>query len=104
MCVNNSSTETMVSWSPPDDPNGIIESYTVMYMPVSSPAVAGEVSGVNGLSQTLSDLNPYTRYTIVVCALTDKGVGEGSEPLELLTEESGELKVEVRRHSTVYLL
>ncbi len=80
-------------WSPPDDPNGIVENYTVMYMPLSSPDVASEVSGITGLSQTLSDLDPFTRYTVVVYALTDKGVGEGSEPLEVLTEESGELKV-----------
>ena len=40
-------------------------------------------------SQILEDLIPFRRYEVTVFALTDKGAGPGSVPLDVFTLEDG---------------
>ena len=74
-----------IFWSHPADPNGVIESYTIMYTETRT----GRVRNVSAtaLSKEIGGLMEYERYTVIVYALTDKGAGPGSDPLDVLTLE-----------------
>ena len=61
-----------------------------MYTPQSSNN-ATNITGITQLFENVTGLDHYSRYTVVVYALTDKGAGNGSDPLEVLTDESCKL-------------
>ena len=48
-----------------------------------------DTSNVNVTMFNITGLEEYERYTIVVYGETDAGVGPGSEPLDVLTDEGG---------------
>ena len=92
------STSLLVSWLPPSMPNGVLISYEVYYTGESSlnpvPAsfyhsLSSTISAPN-TSLVLSNLVPYSNYTISVRAFTSAGPGEYSEVIEDRTEEDGE--------------
>lgn len=56
-----------VSWSPPLQPNGIIEFYTVRL-----PEPRMEIRNTSILSVIFEDLVAYTEYTVTVTACTSK--------------------------------
>ena len=56
-----------VSWSPPLQPNGVIEFYTVR---LPEPRV--EVRNVTVFWVVFDDLEPYTEYSVTVTACTSK--------------------------------
>ena len=79
-------------------PNGVLTSYKVTYAGVSSvnpvpvtffQANSTTVSATY-TSLVLSDLVPYSNYTISVRAFTSAGPGEYSEGFQDITEEDGE--------------
>jgi receptor-type tyrosine-protein phosphatase F len=89
--VNSSSVE--VSWDPPadSDKNGVIRGYQIyvqpkntesMYytMPLRFNTASGDVTRFN-----VSGLQPDTRYTVQVAALTRKGDGSRSQPVRVKT-------------------
>ena len=96
--ANKTSTTLLVIWMPPSTPNGVLTSYEVYLTGVFS------VNSVNTsffrpfsviistptTSLVLSDLVPYSNYTISVRAFTSAGPGEYSEVIEDRTEEDGE--------------
>ena len=97
--ANKTSTTLLVSWLPPAIPNGVLTSYEVYYMGLSSvnlvlPSFYQPLSIILSAVSTsteLVNLVPYSNYTLSVRALTSGGPGEYSEQIEARTEEDGEL-------------
>lgn len=80
-------TTITITWTPPIPPNGEIESYSIEY----SSEVEGTLN-VTGIPPSifqyqLTGLMEYVNYTIVVYAHTDKGRGDGSDPITVETNE-----------------
>ena len=83
---NLTATSIRVSWSTPAEPNGIIDNYTIEYTDLST----NEMLSIDSITSTfvnITGLMEYQQYTIVVYAYTDKGRGNGSDPLVVLTAE-----------------
>ena len=89
---NVTATSIRLFWDPPLEPNGILQYYRVMY-----------VEAVTGRTVTIPDILPgsentgllieplmeYHEYVMTVAASTDKGFGNYSDPLDVLTDEHG---------------
>ena len=98
--ANKTSTTLLVTWRPPSTPNGVLISYELQYTGISSenpvPSFFYQPQFINVSIQIpeasilLSDLVPYSNYTISVRAFTSAGPGEYSEVIEDRTEEDGE--------------
>ncbi|KAL3199823.1 hypothetical protein MRX96_043749 [Rhipicephalus microplus] len=79
--LQNGSRNATVSWGPPEQKNGVIRSYQVVYRPLArrvqrcaalnDPATTVMVSPIRR-SVTLTPLHPYTKYHFSVAALTIK--------------------------------
>ena len=82
------STSFTVTWLPPANPNGIIDNYTLQYTDNTTGMMTIEM-GIMTESQVLESLSPFRRYQVVVSALTDKGPGPQSVPLDVTTLEDG---------------
>ena len=52
-----------------------------------------DTTNVNETMFNITDLDEFERYTIVVYGETDAGVGPGSDPLDVLTDEGGMLSL-----------
>ena len=96
--VSKTSTSLTVEWVSSVIPNGVLTSYEVTYTGVTSVNPVPEsfvqplsiaVSAPN-TSLVLSDLVPYSNYTISARAFTNAGPGEYSEVIEDRTVEDGE--------------
>ncbi|XP_053319639.1 phosphatidylinositol phosphatase PTPRQ [Spea bombifrons] len=82
---NISSTEIVVSFSPPLMPNGIIRYYTI-YIAWLNGTMERTLNTTN-LSANVTGLKMYTRYILRLSASTIKGEGILSVPYYILTEE-----------------
>ncbi|KAL4659549.1 phosphatidylinositol phosphatase PTPRQ-like isoform X3 [Arapaima gigas] len=81
---NITSSSATVTWSPPEIPNGVIQTYEVLY------EHSGMSAAVNSStpSVTLVGLTPYSFYKVSVRAYTNYGHGnQTSASLEILTNE-----------------
>ena len=86
MYTNLSSTAIEVTWLLPEDPNGVIENYELVYTELATASMI-TIQNIPGTSYNLTGLKPYQQYSIMVFALTDKGRGEGSQLLVLTDED-----------------
>ena len=82
------STSFTVTWLPPANPNGIVDNYTLEYTDITARMTTTE-TGITTERQALVGLRPFWLYRVVVYALTDKGPGPGSVPLDVTTLEDG---------------
>ena len=84
-----SSSSIKVSWGDVlcDQRNGVITGYQVNYTSTSDDGIVN-VTG-NQMSVTLSDLHPYTDYSISVTAMTVNGIGPSSAPVSNRTLFTG---------------
>ncbi|KAM4748839.1 phosphatidylinositol phosphatase PTPRQ [Rhinophrynus dorsalis] len=82
---NISSTEIMVSFSPPSIPNGIIRHYT-LYLRWLNETIERAMNTTQ-LSISIPDLKKYTRYKLSMSASTEKGEGIQSAAQDIITEE-----------------
>ncbi|KAM9311607.1 phosphatidylinositol phosphatase PTPRQ [Gastrophryne carolinensis] len=82
---NVSSTEIIVSYSPPSVPNGIIVYYTVYITWMNGTVEMAKDTSF--LTLSISGLRKYTSYILIVSASTVKGEGVKSEPFSITTEE-----------------
>ena len=90
--------ELEARWTIPEEPNGVILSYTVMCngseVMTSSMTFGGsdvQLGRENEISVTLVGLDPFTVYECSVSAATNGGVGDASETAVARTEQDGEL-------------
>ena len=86
---NLTSQSILVSWGEPSTFNGIPGDYIISYTRVETSITVNVTSPVT--SVTLSELEKYEEYVVVVYATSDKGAGDSSELLMVLTLEDGEL-------------
>ena len=85
------STSVVVSWDDPGENNGVIDIYIVRYFCADrNRCVDDKQSKTTEHNYTITDLYPYTNYTIVIVAHTVAGDGKDSTPLTITTLEAGE--------------
>jgi hypothetical protein len=97
-CRPLSSTEIIVNWSPPlpEFRNGEIQGYNVGYKIAAIQSTSFNFTSISGDGDdgsgeiTLTGLLKYTRYSIVVQAFNQIGVGPLSDPVSTQTMEDGE--------------
>ena len=87
-----SSTSIMVEWGyvPAADQNGIILSYTVVYLALPGGSLQIKLVNAPKTTATLMGLKEHTDYRVTVFASTVKGDGNVSEPFTIRTEEDSE--------------
>ncbi len=87
------SSRIMVSWDavPPEDRNGIITMYEVLYQLLETfeGAITTQTMNVTERSANLTDLEEFVNYTISVRAYTSVGAGNYSSEITVLTLEDG---------------
>ena len=90
---NTSSTSIWVDWDtvPVADQNGIILTYTVTYMAFPGGIPMTTVVSSPTTHVTLSSLEEYTNYSILVFASTVKGDGNASDAIIVPTDEDSKL-------------
>ena len=92
---NTSSTSIFVQWRavPPANLNGVILSYTVTYKALPDGSPQTKVVNATTTQVTLTGLNEYTNYSITVFASNVYGNGKSSDPITVITDESGKLLI-----------
>ena len=90
---NTSSTSIWVDWDtvPVADQNGIILTYTVTYMAFPGGIPMTAVVSAPATHVTLSSLEEYTNYSILVFGSTVKGDGNASDAIIVSTDEDSKL-------------
>ena len=84
---NLTATSIEVTWSPPANPNGIIERYSLVYTEsISNTSTTVDIPR-NQEAYNITDLMEYERYVVQVFAVTDQGRGPSSTPLDVLTDQ-----------------
>ena len=84
---NLTATSIEVSWLPPANRNGIIERYYLVYTEsVSNTNTTADIPG-NQQAYNITNLLEYERYVVRVFAVTDRGRGPSSMPLDVLTDQ-----------------
>eukprot|EP00731_Ephydatia_muelleri_P037955 Em0610g2a len=83
---NVTSTTVTVIWDPPQNLNGQLQGYEISYTPNGERPTVVDVQ--NTTTWKLTDLKPYTSYSISVRAKTGAGFGEKSIPVTISTLES----------------
>ena len=74
------------------DQNGIILTYTVTYTALPGGIPRTAVLSPPTTHVTLTTLEEYTNYSIVIFASTVKGDGNASDPIIVTTDEERKLK------------
>ena len=98
IAISSSATSVTLQWLPPYDPEGEVVSYGVTYHLVDSsanittPRPLVTIPGINGTQVTLEPLLQSSTYIAVVYAITNTGVGPGSEQLTLVTTAPGKFR------------
>ena len=89
---NVTASSIRLFWDPPLQPNGVILDYRVMYIEAVTD-ITVTMSGIDPMSRTsgllIDPLMEYHYYDVRVAARTDKGFGNYSQPLTVLTNEHG---------------
>ena len=91
--INLSSSAIELMWKPPVDINGLFQRYIIMYTRQEqqiSVNVTLNTADVTVTRINVTGLEEYEQYTVVVYGETDAGVGPGSDPLDVLTDQGGE--------------
>ena len=96
---NTSFTSIMVTWHPPQSPNGIIRGYQVNYTSSEGTWTTAVVDTNVTNSTLLTGLSIYTTYTIIVKARTVT-LGNSSAIVIVSTNEDGTFLFAAIRHMT----
>ncbi|CAG7701335.1 unnamed protein product [Allacma fusca] len=73
-CVRLSYQSLQLSWQPPTLPNGIVNSYKVVYYPITPSSFRfAEIHQTSGLTTVLSGLMPNTNYSIHITPVNNAG-------------------------------
>ena len=90
------STSLSVRWQSPKEENGIILKYVIDYGRVGSDESHLIVAMASERSKNISNLKPYTNYSIALVAYTSVGYGEKSDLEFARTNEAGMLVMHVK--------
>lgn len=78
-----------LSWSEPENPNGLIKGYRIYFMRKNFTDVQTVRNGEKFQKFVLTDLEPYMEYKLWLKAFTWKHEGEPSEPIVVQTDVRG---------------
>ena len=79
-----------VSWSSPSELNAPDINYTLQLTITGPPPVGSmNMTGITDETYLFEGLTPFTTYTVVVFAVSEKGPGPGSDPTTVMTAEDG---------------
>lgn len=81
------STSVTLIWDTPQNPNGWLIGYKISYTSSGGSPTAVDIQ--NTTSWKLTDMKPYTSYSLSVSAKMLAGFGEMSIPVKISTLESG---------------
>ncbi|XP_055852476.1 tyrosine-protein phosphatase Lar isoform X6 [Episyrphus balteatus] len=84
-----SSSTMVITWEPPETPNGQVTGYKVYYTTNSNQPEASWDSQMvdNSELTTISELTPHAIYTVRVQAFTSMGAGPMSTPVQVKTQQ-----------------
>lgn len=84
-----SSSTMVITWQPPEIPNGQVTGYKVYYTTNPNQPEASWHSQMvdNSELTTISELTPLAIYTIRVQAFTSMGAGPMSNPVQVKTQQ-----------------
>ncbi|XP_073823326.1 tyrosine-protein phosphatase Lar isoform X3 [Musca autumnalis] len=84
-----SSSTMVITWEPPETPNGQVTGYKVYYTTNPNQPEASWNSQMvdNSELTTISDLTPHAIYTVRVQAYTSMGAGPMSTPVQVKTQQ-----------------
>ncbi|XP_023163375.2 tyrosine-protein phosphatase Lar isoform X3 [Drosophila hydei] len=84
-----SSSTMVITWEPPETPNGQVTGYKVYYTTNSNQPEASWNSQMidNSELTTVSELTPHAIYTVRVQAYTSMGAGPMSTPVQVKTQQ-----------------
>ncbi|XP_055908700.1 tyrosine-protein phosphatase Lar isoform X6 [Eupeodes corollae] len=84
-----SSSTMVITWEPPETPNGQVTGYKVYYTTNSNQPEASWDSQMvdNSELTTISELTPHAIYTVRVQAYTSMGAGPMSTPVQVKTQQ-----------------
>ncbi|XP_037826094.1 tyrosine-protein phosphatase Lar-like, partial [Lucilia sericata] len=84
-----SSSTMVITWEPPETPNGQLTGYKVYYTTnPNQPEASWDSQMVdNSELTTISDLTPHAIYTVRVQAYTSMGAGPMSTPVQVKTQQ-----------------
>ena len=88
MIVDVTDTTVILSWMPPDSPNGIITRYQVQYRIANSNDTYGNNEVTTDLTYTVNGLTTNTEYEFRVRAFTVVGRGHPSNIVTAIFDES----------------
>ena len=82
----------LITWLEPDPTNGRIERYLIEYTVLTDNIQDEATTSIpdlpaDVLEYNITSLMEYVNYSIAVFAFTDKGRGEGSQPIVVRTLE-----------------
>ena len=88
--LSTTSTSVVLQWEPPQDQSDGLGSFSVEYYSVT--AASGAVQGipVGVLQYALTNLEPFTLYTVRVASVYDGNERHFSESVNVTTQEDGE--------------
>lgn len=89
---NVTAASIRVFWEPPAERNGILLNYNLMYIEVATGReveLSDIAPGNESDGYLVGELMEYDVYAVRVAASTDKGFGNYSSSLEVLTDEHG---------------
>ena len=75
-----------ISWSPPSDLNAPDVNYTLLLI-TEAPRAMNTITGIVNETYLFEALRPFTNYTVVIFAVSEKGPGLGSDPIRVMTPE-----------------
>ena len=84
LVIGKTYTSILLQWEEPEERNGIIVYYTVIWNQLGSPEEHSHKVILNGLQYNITGLNPSTTYTVEVTASTVIGRGS-SDPFTIST-------------------
>ena len=84
-----SSTSLNVTWQPPEEQNGIILKYVIYYQRVGSDERHSIVATASKRYKIITNLKPYTNYSVEMVANTSVGYGNKSDLKFAQTLEAG---------------
>ena len=90
-----------VSWDevPPSGQNGPITGYLLYYTNTTFSDTIN-ITGGDNRSYTLTELRPYTNYTVTLSAYNDVGTGPTSDNRIQQTEQAGQLVYSLLIHNS----
>ena len=79
----------IITWVEPSNRNAPTLNYTITHMNLLTGQVEVQVTGPDVLSFVLTDLDPFTRYSVSVKACSEAGCGVTSSEVIQRTPEEG---------------